>query len=154
MIDRIKQFFDTFLKPESQGEDDARQRLQLAATALLMEMTRVDDEVKAVERQAVARAVRKAFGLAEADTAALMTLAESEAHNATCYHEFTRLINSGYDLPQKIELVELLWEVAYADSELEMYEEHLVRKLADLLYVPHADFIQAKLRVLARHGAQ
>ena len=150
MLNRIKQFFDSHLKPEA--ETNTRHSQQLAAAALLLEMARVDDTVKEVERHAVARAIRKAFELSESETAEIIRLAESEAHNATCYHEFTRLINTSYTLPQKIQLVELLWEVAYADDELEMYEEHLVRKLADLLYVPHRDFIRAKLRVIERHN--
>lgn len=154
MLNRIKQFFDTFLNPEAQAETNAQHSLQLAAAALLLEMERVDDEVKEVERLAVARAIRKAFELSEAETAELIQLAESEMHNATSYFEFTRLINDNYTLSQKIQLVELLWEVAYADDELEKYEEHLVRKLADLLYVPHPEFIRAKLRVIERNASE
>ena len=151
MIDRIKHFFDARLKPTAAGAGDRQHRLQLAAAALLMEMTRADDTVKGVEREAVARAVRKAFGLDEAETAEIIRLAEGEAQDATSYHQFTRLINDGYTKAQKLELVEMLWEVAFADGELAAYEEHLVRKLADLLYVPHSGFIQAKLRVMARN---
>lgn len=148
MFDAIKQFFDTHLG--SEATEDPQHRLRLATAALLLEMTRVDDEVKIEEREAVMRGVAKAFDLSEDETAELVALAEEEVQNATCYHEFTRLINEGFSREQKILVVELLWEVAFADAELQKYEEHLVRKLSDLLYVPHGEFIQAKHRVMAR----
>lgn len=154
MLNRLKQFFDTYLNPEAQAEENVQRSLHLAAAALLLEMERVDDQVKEVERLTVARAIRKTFDLREDETDELIRLAESEANNATSYFEFTRLINDNYTMGQKIQLVELLWEVAYADDELEMYEEHLVRKLADLLYVPHPEFIRAKLRVLERNNSE
>ena len=65
-----------------------------------------------------------------------------------------RLINRHFSQEEKNHIVELLWEVAYADGELDKYEEHLVRKLADLIYVPHRSFIRAKHRAKARLGAE
>ena len=62
------------------------------------------------------------------------------------------MINQHYTQTEKAQLVEMLWEVAFADAEMEKYEEHLLRKLSDLLYVPHAEFIRAKLGVKARLG--
>ena len=61
------------------------------------------------------------------------------------YYQFTTLINSNYTLEQKVSLVDRLWRIAYANETLHKYEEHLVRKIADLLYVPHSAFIAAKL---------
>jgi uncharacterized tellurite resistance protein B-like protein len=148
MFNAIKQFFDTHVG--NQALEDPQHRLRLATAALLLEMTRVDNEVKAEEREAVERGIAKAFDLSAAETSKLVTLAEEEAQNATCYHEFTRLINEGFSREQKVMLVEQLWEVAFADAELEKYEEHLVRKLSDLLYVPHSEFIRAKHRVMER----
>ena len=119
-----------------------------------MEMTRADGEVKEDEQAAVARAMRKAFDIGERETAELIQLAELEIADATCYHQFTSLINKNFSKQQKAQVVEMLWEVAYADAEMEKYEEHLLRRLADLLYVPHAEFIQSKLRVKARLGLE
>lgn len=127
-------------------------RLHLATAALLIEMTRADEEVKPEEQAAVMRAIRKAFGLPEQETVELVRLAEQEANDATCYRQFTALINQHFSKSQKVQVVEMLWEVAYADAEMEQYEEHLLRRLADLLYVPHSDFIRAKLRVQERLG--
>jgi uncharacterized tellurite resistance protein B-like protein len=76
-----------------------------------------------------------------------VSLAEEAAHHATSDYEFTSLINKGFTPEQKVKVVEHLWEVAFADRELHKYEEHLVRRIADLLYVSHTDFIAAKHRV-------
>ena len=115
-----------------------------ATAALLMEMSRAEDEVKAVERSAVAQAVPRAFDLDPGETAELIALAEQQAARATSLYEFTRLINEHFDRRQKEHVVELLWHVAYADGEVDKYEEHLVRKITDLLYVPHVAFVRAR----------
>ncbi|MCU7968532.1 MAG: TerB family tellurite resistance protein, partial [gamma proteobacterium symbiont of Bathyaustriella thionipta] len=77
----------------------------------------------------------------------LYQLAHEELNNATDYYQFTKLIAAYFSQPQKIKMIELLWQVAYADNHLDAYEEHMVRRIADLIYVPHHDFIQTKLRV-------
>jgi len=152
MIEHFKQFFEKHLSPPADNETVEQDRLHLATAALLVEMTRADGEVRADEQAAVARAIRKAFDIGEEKTAELIRLAELEVADATCYHQFTSLINKNFSKAQKVQVVEMLWEVAYADAEMEKYEEHLLRRLSDLLYVPHHEFIQSKLRVRARLG--
>jgi len=152
MINKFKLFFDKYLISDEKDTDSDERRLHLAATVLLVEMVRVDQQAKPEEQTALVEGVSSTFGLSEQETSELIQLAEQEANDATSYHTFTSLINQGFSKQQKISVVELLWEIAYADFELEMYEEHLVRKLADLLYVSHSDFIAAKLRVQARMG--
>jgi len=150
MIEHFKQFFEKHLSPPADDEAVDQDRLHLATAALLVEMTRADGEVRADEQAAVARAIRKAFTIDEEKTAELIRLAELEIADATCYHQFTSLINKHFSKTQKVQVVEMLWEVAYADAEMEKYEEHLLRRLSDLLYVPHYEFVQSKLRVQAR----
>jgi len=77
----------------------------------------------------------------------LFELAEAEVKEAVDYHQFTRLIASEFTQAQKIKVVELLWSVAYADSHLDSMEEHMVRKIADLIYVSHKDFLKTKHKV-------
>lgn len=152
MIDQFKSFFDRFLGSDDGATGSEEHRLHMATAALLIEMTRVDEHIKPEEQATLAAGIRHTFGLTEDETAELISLAEQEAHDATCYHAFTSLINKGFSKEQKIRVVEMLWEIAYADQDLDMYEEHLVRKLSELLYVSHGDFIAAKLRVMARLG--
>ena len=153
MIEHFKQFFEKHLSPPADDAAVDQDRLHLATAALLVEMTRADGEGSVDEKAAVARAIRKAFDIGEEKTAELIRLAELEIADATCYHQFTSLINKNFSKAQKVQVVEMLWEVAYADAEMEKYEEYLLRRLSDLLYVPHHEFIQSKLRVQARLGA-
>ena len=146
MLDTIRRFFDEQMNPAEAGADDGEHTLRLATAALLVEMTRMDDEVQGVEQQAVLDALRSKFGLSEAETRELVELAEAEVREATDYFQFTRLINDGFSMQQKTRVIEHLWEVAYADGRLDGQEEHMIRRLADLLHVPHRNFINAKLR--------
>lgn len=145
MLKRIKSFFDQHLIPVA-DDTDPEHVLRLAIGALLLEMTNMDGEVWPEQREAVEEAVRGHFELTESEVAELLELAEAERAESTDYFQFTSLINSAYTPQQKVMLVELLWRIAFANETLHKYEEHLVRKVADLLYVPHSAFIAAKHR--------
>jgi len=147
MIGAIQNFFDTRIK-NPVGDADPELGYQLATAALLFEVARADNQVQSTEEAAVAAAINKAFALPPAETESLLALARTEAEEATSLYEFTRLINDHFSAPQKSHVVELLWRVALADGDLDKYEEHLIRKVADLLYVPNRQLIQTKLRVL------
>jgi uncharacterized tellurite resistance protein B-like protein len=151
MLGRIQEFFRQHIAPTAAAEFDRGHALRLAAAALLLEVTHLDHQVTPEERRAVAVAVREHFGLSGEEAAELLLCAERERADSTDYYQFTSLINSEYDTARKVELIELMWRIAYADDSLHHYEEHLVRRVADLLYVPHSAFIAAKHR--ARQGA-
>jgi uncharacterized tellurite resistance protein B-like protein len=76
-----------------------------------------------------------------------MLLAKEQAHEATSLYEFTRLINDNYDPAQKIALIENMWRIAFSDERLDKYEDNLIRKISELIYVSHSDFIRTKLKV-------
>jgi uncharacterized tellurite resistance protein B-like protein len=146
MLKHIKNFFDQHLVPGSvTGDADTEHMLRLAIGALLLEMTHMDGEVWPEQREAVETAVFEHLDLAEDETEELLELAEEERSESTDYFQFTSLINNHYTPEQKVRLVELLWRIAYANEDLHIHEEHLVRKIADLLHVPHSAFIAAKL---------
>jgi len=152
MFASLKRFFDANLTAATEAHNpvDQERAYQLATAALLIEMTRADHDVKSVERNAVTQAVQRAFELDESQTEELLALAEQEADTATSLYEFTRLINRHFNAKQKEHIVELLWHVALADGEIDKYEDHLVRKVADLIYVPHLSFIRAKHNAMKR----
>ena len=152
MLSSIKRFFDANLTAATEAGSpvDQERAYQLATAALFIEMTRADHDVKSVERDAVSQAVGRAFELDPEQTEELITLAEQEADAAISLYEFTRLINRHFDAKQKEHVVELLWHVALADGEIDKYEDHLVRKVADLIYVPHLSFIRAKHNAIKR----
>jgi uncharacterized tellurite resistance protein B-like protein len=145
MLTAIREFFDTHIGA-STPERDARHAIELATAALLVEVGRLDAEIDAAERAAMLRAVREKFGLSAQEAETLIGLAEAEAREATDYYQFTSLINRHFSQEQRQRVIELMWQVAYADAELSAHEQHVVRKIAGLLYVPHNAYIAAKLR--------
>lgn len=152
MLKKIQSFFETHFMLEESGDQAIEHQLNMAAAALLIEMTLQDDEAHEAEVESVKQHLMTELGLSEVETHDLYTLAEAEKHESTDYHQFTRLIAERYSQAQKIRLIESLWEVAFADQVLDKYEEHMVRKIADLIYVPHREFIQARHRVEERLG--
>ncbi len=149
MLNAIRDFFDKHLGAPATPDDEAH-RIRVATAALLTEMVRMDGEVEAAEREAALDAVRGKFDLTQDEAVALIALAEEEARQAPDYFQFTSLINKHFTPEQKARVIEQMWTIAYADRELNRYEEHLVRKIADLLYVPHATVVAAKIRARDR----
>ena len=97
-------------------------------------------------------AVRSQFRLEPGEAEELVRLAEEEARDATDYYQFTSLIRQSYPQEDRQAIVELLWRVAYSDARLSAHEMHVIRKIADLLYVPHSAYIAAKMRAKAAAG--
>ncbi|WPL17170.1 Tellurite resistance protein [Thiorhodovibrio winogradskyi] len=154
MLNQIKTFFREHLTPGADETAAAEQhRLQLAVAALLLEMTQMDGEVRPEQCARVQSAISEHFGLSQDETRSLVELAEAERNDATDYFQFTSLINAAYAAEQKERIIEQLWAVALADDALHRYEEHLVRKIALLLHVPHPAFIAAKHRISGGSGA-
>ncbi len=148
MIRAIQEFFFTRIDAECASGDDAH-ALHLATAALLFEMLRADNEEHPDEAAAIEKALQDVFSLSKAETAELLELARREAEESVSLHQFTSLVNRHFSARQRVRVVEMLWQVAYADGQLDRYEEALVRKISDLLYVPHRDFIRAKHLVRA-----
>jgi uncharacterized tellurite resistance protein B-like protein len=147
MIAGIKDFFNQTIAPGAAAPGVASQHaLHVATAALLLEMMRMDSTVTAAETASVARALQSRFGLDAVQVGTLMALAAEEARLATDYFQFTSLINKNFSAGQKVQVVEYLWQVAYADGQLDAHEQHFMRKIADLLYVSHANYVAAKQR--------
>ena len=144
MLNRLQNFFEQFLSGEAETATPLPHRLQLASAALMVEVLHADDTVLEVEENELRRILGQRFELSQAEVDALIELAHDEKHAATDYYAFTSLLNEHYSQQQKIDLVEDLWRLAFADDELDRYEEHLLRRLAELLHVPHADFNRTK----------
>ncbi len=145
MLKSIRDYFDRNIG--TQGTPAAeRHSIELATAALLVEVVRSDAGIAANEQQAVLRAVRERFGLSDEEAQTLFDLAEEEVRTANDYYQFTSLINRHFDQQQKQHVIELMWQVAYADTELAAHENHVLRRIAELLHVTHGDYIAAKMR--------
>jgi len=144
MLDSIRSFFNQHFSSPGGAAD--KHTIELATAALFLEVSRADGVVSDSERTAALRALRAKFHLTPAEATTLVALAESEVSNASDTHQFTSLVKRHFTRDQKIRVVELMWEVAYADGDRDVHEDHMIRKLADLIYVDHGDYIAAKLK--------
>jgi len=142
MIGALKNLFEM---PARESEEDRRHRMHLAAAALLVETARADFTEDLAERDALETLLADALELERAEVHELVEAASERVDEATSLYEFTRVINDHYSAEQKLQLVDSMWAVAYTDGDLDKYEEHLIRQVAELTYVPHGDYIRSKL---------
>jgi uncharacterized tellurite resistance protein B-like protein len=120
--------------------------LNLAVAALLVEVLRADYATQPAEQRQAVEGIGRQLGLGEADCRDLLELATRTVEESSDLYQFTSLVNRGCTADEKLRLVEQLWRVAMADEVVHKYEEHMIRRIADLLHVPHRAFIAAKLR--------
>ena len=133
------------LGSESTATGEVKDRaLELACAALMFEVARADFSVETTEQDAVTSLLTAQFNLSADEVSTITEAAIEQADAATCLFEFTRTLNELASAEQKRNLLAMMWRVAMADNDLSRYEEHVIRKVADLLYVPHGDFITAK----------
>ncbi len=155
MIDRIKALFRTggqAAGPPERGH--SFEELQVAAAALLVEASEMDGGFDERERAKVLDLVRVRFALSEAESKSLVELAHGRVAQSSQIYGFTRTVKDHFADEERIELMEMLWEVAYADGELHDHEASLMRRIAGLIYVSDRDSGSARKRVLGRLGLQ
>ncbi|MBE0475341.1 TerB family tellurite resistance protein [Rhodoferax sp.] len=153
MLSPFKNLLNQFFMPDNgQASVDNARSLQLATAVLLVEVMRSDTAVSAVERSATLAALRTQFALSDAELARLVAQAEDTAKGANDYFRFTSAMNEQFTQAEKIQVVEHMWQVAFADGQLDANENHLISKIAGLLHVTHGEYIAAKLH--ARQAAQ
>ncbi|MGE0716880.1 MAG: TerB family tellurite resistance protein [Alphaproteobacteria bacterium] len=149
MIDRLLELFSPAGR---RGGIAPTGELEIAVAALLVEAARMDDHFDAAERSAVRAILARRFGLDEAATARLLAAAEEAAGRSAGLYRFVHRITDALDADQRIGVVEMLWEVAYADGELDPQEDALIRRIAGLVHVSDRDRGAARLRVLSRRA--
>jgi uncharacterized tellurite resistance protein B-like protein len=155
MLKALRTFFDQHIAAQpNETPADAERRAQIAAAVLLVEVARSDQNFSEAERQTVLGSVQRKFGLNAGQARELLALAESQSQSAHDIFQFTSQIDATFPMERKVRLIEELWRAAYSDGTLHEYEEHLIRRVADLLHLSHSQFIGAKLRVLSDGGSQ
>lgn len=117
----------------------------LAAAALLVEVMAADDEWQPEEESAIHDSLLNSLNISREECDELLESAKSSHQDAHDLFEMTRQVNNHFQPEQKYELILNMWKVAWADGEVDRYEDHTIRKVAELIYLPHGQFIQAKL---------
>jgi uncharacterized tellurite resistance protein B-like protein len=149
VIDRILQLLAGHSAEPGTGRPD---ELQLAVAALLVEAARMDDHFDAAERAVIERLLATRFKLTPEATRRLLDAAERAADRSTQLFRFTHLAVQRLDAAERVRLIEMLWEVAYADGTLDPDEDALLRRIAGLLYVSDRERGEARQRALQRLG--
>ena len=153
MLKTLKDLFDSLLPPPAGAAPQAAEHaLQLATAVMLVEVMRADTTFHPGEREAVRAALREKFGLSDDEAQRLAELAQSTAQGASDLFSFTSRINDHFDMPQKLQMVEHMWRVAYADGHLSEHERHVMWRVADLLHVPQGAYVHARLRAQQAAG--
>ena len=130
---------------EQPSEQQGVHQIEVATAVLFYEIMRADDAFEQAEREVYRQRLSSHFSLTDAELDELIANTTSEAHQAADFVQFTRIINQSCDAGQKRAILDSLWLLAYADGNLDPHEEHLIRRIADLLHLPHSQFIQSKL---------
>jgi len=148
MLGAIKQFFyEQVQRGVSESGDDTH-ALNVATAALMIEAMRADFNASQVEKQAIRELLDERLQLSPQELDELFGLAEQEVDESVSLYQFTSLVDQELEYADKVRVIEMLWQVVYADDRLDKYEEYVVRKIADLLHISHKDFIQSKHRVM------
>ena len=119
-------------------------RLETAVAVLLFEVSRADDNISGIEKARIAEALANSFDMSAGELEALLSEAEHEVEQSTSLFPFTRLVNEQFSHAEKKTLIEHLWRVSFADEKLDRYEEQIIRRIADLLYLPAVDVMHAR----------
>lgn len=148
MLNKLNDFLSSIISP-AEADSRPEHTLQLATAVLLIEVMRSDSETDDEEQAATLNILKQRFHLSDAEVAQLHELGLHTAKTANDFYQFTSVINRELEYHEKVRIIEYMWQVAYADGTINAHENHLLRKISELLYIPHGDFIAAKMR--AKH---
>lgn len=144
MFKSLKQLF-SHINQHADGEIIG---LDLAMAVLLYEVAAADEHIDKQEEMAMQTLLADSFNLKVSDAQSLMAQAKTHQHNAISLQQFTSILCEQLDRPQRVNFMNALWVVANSDLDIDVYEEHVIRKINDLLHLNHSDFIKAKITVL------
>lgn len=144
----IANWIKSLAADQSTDATDQQANLERLTAQLLVEIAWSDHVIEASEHDAIVQALVESTSLKVDEIETILAAAVDDLNHTVTLHAHISTINNHFDRDQKTKLVEQMWRVAFADGDLDKYEEHTIRKLSDLLYVKHRDFMQAKLRVL------
>ncbi|ADE12654.1 TerB family tellurite resistance protein [Sideroxydans lithotrophicus] len=145
MLNELNNFLSSIIAP-AETESRKEHTLQVATAVLLIEVMRSDADEAVQEQAAIMEILKQRFCLTDAEVVQLTERGRRTASAANDFHQFTSLINRELKVSEKVRIIEYMWQVAYADGKISAHENHLMRKIADLLYISHGDYIAAKMR--------
>lgn len=149
MLNRLSRFIERHLQVGGADTRFTDHQKQLAIAALLVEVAMADQQFSGIEVDKLKQLLAHTYSLTSAEITDLIDLAKHESTHATSLYQFTQIVNEQCVPGDKFRLIKAMWEMAYADGNIDKYEDYIIRKIADLIYVPHSEFIRAKSLVKA-----
>ena len=145
MLEKIKSlFFKT--SEEKIAEVQVTQTIDKTCASLIIEVALADKVFDESEINLLKNMLLETYSLKLDDANELIANAEKTVNESTSLYGYTREVNDNFDYQSKLDLLDQLWRMAFADGNIDKYEEHVVRKISDLIHITHNDFIQSKLR--------
>ena len=145
MIKKIKDLLSNFSKEEETIDKEGISKLDKACSALLIEVAFADKVFDESEISSLTTSLKEIYNLEHDTINELVADAEKTVNESTSLYEYTRVVNDEFSYNDKLELLSRIWKLAFADGALDKYEEHLIRKISDLIHISHSDFIKIKL---------
>lgn len=127
---------------------------ELALAVLLYEVASADMDIDLTEHSTIGKILAASFNLNETQVSQLLSQAQEEQQESISIQTFTSVLTKELNRSERIEFIQGLWQVAYADGSLDGHEEYIIRKISDLIYLNHSDYIKAKLAVLDAENNQ
>ena len=148
-MDIISSLLDRFKSPnkkdgESYFAETFENKAILAICILMIEVSRSDDKFDDLEKDKILSILKSKYNLDETQLETIMKIANQKNEDMISLYEWTTIINSTYQYDERVKILRSLWEVAHADNVIDKYEDYTIRKIADLIYVKHSDFIKTK----------
>ena len=145
MIKSIKDLLSNFSKQEEDIKDEKISSLDKACSALLIEVAYADKIFDESEIASLKESLKETYNLDNKIIDELISDAKKTVDDSTSLYEYTRVVNDEFTYSDKLELLSRIWKLAFADGNLDKYEDYLIRKISDLIHISHSDFIKIKL---------
>jgi len=148
MIDRLKSVVQKLTQPQHQHvREFSQEELKAAAVVLLVEVMMADHRIEENEKRQLLESTMSLLNTTREESMEIIGQALSRHDKLVSLYDLTRVINLHFNQDRKLELIGHMWRMAYSDRQWDKYEEHLIRKVADLLYISHKDFVHARIQV-------
>lgn len=143
MLKKISKIFKK--KVTETPDEESLSSISKACSSLLIEVALSDKDFDEEEITSMKEILKTTHGISDETINELVSNAKQTVDESTSLYNYTREVNNNFSYDDKLLLLQSLWDIAYADGNVDKYEEHLIRKISDLIYISHSDFIQVKL---------
>lgn len=143
----MKNLFSKFFKKDEITDDQPIDKVISACISLMIEVSIADQSIEESEIESLKKTLSEKFNIEQSEISSLIAKGKETQEESTSLYEFTRIINDDFSFEEKYDLIKSMWQIAFADGNIDKYEEYVIRKVSDLIYISHEDFIKAKMEV-------